>query len=127
MTRDEFVKKYTDIVRRALAFSNKARRKGLLALEEEVDQEKSDNRDIFEYGMCFVVDGYDLEVIDNILSNIIKQEKDENMYILKTIQKEAVLALQEGKNSRVLYALLNSYTDITIREDEAYKLMEDYP
>jgi flagellar motor component MotA len=125
MTRDEFIKKYNDIVRRALAFSNKARREGLLALEEEVDQEKSDNRDIFEYGMRFVIDGINNKILEKILSNLIMQEKDENMHRLKTIQKEAVLLVQAGENIRLLYALLNSYTDITIREDEVYKLIED--
>jgi hypothetical protein len=37
---------------------------------------------------------------------------------LKNIQKEAVLAIQADMNPRLLYALLNSYTGITIKEDE---------
>jgi flagellar motor component MotA len=118
MIRDEFVKKYYDIVRRALAFSEKARREGLLALEEEVDQEKLNERNIFEYGICLVIDGTDRETIEKILSNIINQEKNEYMSILKTIQKEAVLMIHDGTNPRLSYALLNSYTDITLKEDE---------
>jgi flagellar motor component MotA len=125
MTRGEFVKNYNDIVKRALALSEKARREGLLALEDESDQEKINNRDIFEYGLHFVIDGTDAKILEKILSNIIKHEKDENMYILKSIQKEAVLMIQEGTNPRLLYALLNSYTDITIKEDEINKSMEN--
>jgi flagellar motor component MotA len=106
-----------------MAFSEKSRRQGLLALEEEISQERLDERDIFEYGIRFVVDGTDREVIEKILSNIIKQEKDENMRILKTIQKEAVLMIQEGINQRPLYALLNSYTDITLKEDKRSELL----
>jgi flagellar motor component MotA len=121
MTRGEFVKNYNDIVKRALALSEKARREGLLALEDESDQEKINNRDIFEYGLRFVIDGTDAKILEKILSNIIKHEKDENMYILKSIQKEAVLMIQDGTNPRLLYALLNSYTDITIKEDEINK------
>jgi flagellar motor component MotA len=118
MNRDEFVKKYYDIVRRAKEFSEKARREGLLALEEKFDRKKIEDRDIFEYGIRFVIDGTDQGLIDRILSNIINQEKDENTRTLKTIQKEAVLRIQDGMNPRQLFALLNSYTDISLREDE---------
>jgi len=118
MNRDEFVKKYYDIAKRAMEFSEKARREGLLALEEKFDHEKINDRDVFEYGIRFVIDGTDQGLVDKILSNIINQEKDENMKVLKTIQKEAVLRIQDGMNPRQLYALLNSYTDISLREDE---------
>jgi flagellar motor component MotA len=118
MNRDEFVKKYYDIVRRAMEFSEKARREGLLALEGMFDHKKINDRDIFEYGIRFVIDGTDQGFIDKLLSNIISQEKDENTRTLKTIQKEAVLRIQSGENPRTLYYLLNSYTDISLREDE---------
>jgi flagellar motor component MotA len=118
MNRDEFVKKYYEIVRRAMEFSEEARREGLLALEGKFDHKKIDDRDIFEYGIRFVIDGTDQQFIDKILSNIISQEKDDNMRTLKTIQKEAVLRIQSGENPRMLYYLLNSYTDIPLREDE---------
>jgi chemotaxis protein MotA len=125
MTRDDFIKEYNNIVERALAFSEKARREGLLALEDELDREKINERDVFEYGLRFVVDGIDYEIIEKILSNIIKQEKDEYGYTLKTIQKEAVLMMQEGTNPSVLHVVLNSYTDITLKEDKIKYLMEN--
>jgi flagellar motor component MotA len=125
MTRDEFVKKYTEIVMHALHCSERARREGLLALEDESDQEKIENRDIFEYGMRFVVDGTDKETVEKILSNIINQEKDEDVRTLKIIQKEAVLMIQEGTNPGLIYPVLNSYTDITIKEDEIQRKTED--
>jgi flagellar motor component MotA len=123
MNRNDFVKMYENIVRRALCFAKKERREGILALEEEIIEEKVAERDIFEYGLRFVVDGTDKEIIDNILSNIINQEADEQMKIIKTIQKEAVLMLQEGTHPRLLYALLNSYTDITLKDDEKKKII----
>jgi phosphoribosylformimino-5-aminoimidazole carboxamide ribonucleotide (ProFAR) isomerase len=89
-----------------------------LALEDGLDQEMADMRDIFEYGMRFAVDGIDWIMIDKILSNIIKQEKDEQMQLLKTIQKAAVFTIQVGFGVRTIYAVLNSYTDISIKEDE---------
>jgi flagellar motor component MotA len=124
MTHDEFITQYDVIARHALAFSEKSRREGILALEEILDQKKIDDRDIFEYGIRFVVDGIDSEIIEKILANIIRQEKDKNMSILKNIQKEAVLGIQKALNPRILYALLNSYADITIKEDEISKLVD---
>ena len=120
MNHEEFVKRYYEIAVRALTFSEKARREGLLALEELADQEKVNNRDIFEYGMRLVVDGFGKELIEKILSNIIAQEKDEQWRLLKTIQNEAVLAIQEGTNPRILAFLLNSYTDMPLN-DETYR------
>jgi flagellar motor component MotA len=124
MTRDEFVNKYTEIARRALKYAERARREGLLSLEDDLDQAKINERDIFEYGLSFVVDGVDYALIEEILTNIIKQEKDEDMKILKNIQKDAVLMIQAGSNPRLLCALLNSHTDITLQEDEIQKQWE---
>jgi flagellar motor component MotA len=121
MTRDEFVSKYTDIAKRALEYSEKARKKGLLSLEDDLDQAKINARDIFEYGMRFVIDGVDWALIDEILTNIIKQEKDEDMLILKNTQKDAVFMIQGRLNPELLCAVLNAHTDITLQEDEIQK------
>jgi hypothetical protein len=87
-------------------------------LEDEIDREKADNRDIFEYGISFVVDGIDARDIRDILSNIIAQEKDENVRLLKTIQQEAAIMIQQNTNPGLMLAMLNSYTDIPIKQDE---------
>jgi flagellar motor component MotA len=126
MNRTEFVEEYQNIVKKVFQCSNKARREGLLALEDGfLDHEKADARDIFEYGLRFAIDGIDSEIIDGILSNIIDQEKDEYMCIFKNIQKEAVLSLQAGDNFRITFAKLNSFTDISLNEDEMYKLLDE--
>jgi flagellar motor component MotA len=125
MTHDEFVDKYTEIAGLALQYSEKARREGLLALEEDTDQEKFDERDVFECGLRLIVDGTDAEFVEKILSNIVKQEKDEDMAILKNIQKEAVLMIQEGVHPRLVCLALNSYTNIAIKDDKIYKMVEN--
>ena len=125
MNRSEFIEEYQNIVKKVLQCSNKARREGLLSLEDSLlDHEKADTRDIFEYGLRFVVDGTDGEIIDEILSNIINQEKDEHLRILKNIQKQAVKGLQWGLNPRMIYAILNSLTDISLSEDTMYTLLD---
>jgi flagellar motor component MotA len=125
MTRDEFVSKYTEIAKRALEYSKKSRKEGLLSFEDDLDRTKINARDIFDYGLSFVVSGVDWAVIEEILTNVIKQEKDEDMIKLKNIQKDAVCMIQAGTNPRLLCALLNSHTDITLQEDEIQKQWED--
>jgi hypothetical protein len=120
MNRNEFVTIYTAFVKRALEFAEKARREGLLTLESSLDREKVKGRDIFEYGLNFVIDGTDSEIIEKILGNIIVQEKDEYTRIFKAIQKEAVLEIQQGYNPEILYSILNSFTDIPLNEDKVY-------
>ena len=125
MDHAEFVESYVAMLEKALNCAETARREGLLALEEGLDHKKIDEREIFEYGMSFVVDGTDGMLIEKILSNIIMQEKDEYMRILKTIQKEAVLAIQDGLNPRILFHLLASYADIPLNDERMKKLMMD--
>ena len=126
MNRTEFIEEYQNIVKKALHCSNKARKEGLLSLEDGLlDHKKADTRDIFEYGLRFAIDGTDLEIIDKILSNIIDQEKNEHLRILKNIQKQAIIGIYCGINPVILYAILNSLTDISLSEDRMYTLLDE--
>jgi flagellar motor component MotA len=116
MNTEDFLREYNSIVERALLLSETARREGLLAIEEKREDQKYYQRDIMEYGITFVVDGCDSGLINKILSNIINLEKDEDKKKLKIIQKEAVMAIQEGLNPRDLLLLLNSYVDVDLKE-----------
>ena len=124
-SREEYKRNLYAIIERALTTSIVVRREGLLALESSLDSDKVANRDIFEYGLRFVIDGTDYAFIDKILSNLIKQEKDEYQITLKTIQKEAVLAIQSGDNPRMIVYLLNSYTDIPLSDPVFTKIIEE--
>jgi flagellar motor component MotA len=76
MTRDEFIAEYYKVSERAIFLSNKARKEGLLAMEDEIDDDKLYRRDILEYGLRLTVDGTDNSLIRDILENIINQEED---------------------------------------------------
>ena len=121
MDNKDFVESYKQIAQRIILISEKARREGLLSLEEMIDEKKYKERDVFEQGILYIVDGTDAAIVDKILSNIVNQEKDESLRVLKTIQKEAVLAIQEGVNLRILKALINSYSNFTFEEDDILK------
>ncbi|MCL2764049.1 MAG: hypothetical protein FWD40_02060 [Treponema sp.] len=118
MNNDEFVKNYYEFAERALKFSEISRSEGLLALDNKLYEDKIKERDIFEYGMRFVVDGTERTLIERILSNIIAQEKDALARQFKLMQKEAVLMLQEGMNYRIVHAMLNSFTGLSLNEDK---------
>jgi flagellar motor component MotA len=124
MTKDEFIKQYTVFAPHAVRMAIKARKEGLLALENCLNDEKVNNRDIFEYGLRFVIDGIDAEWINELLSNIIDQEKDEYTRLFKLIQKGAVLRIQEGSNARIMAHFLNSYTDLSLDKDPAIECPE---
>ena len=126
MSNDEYTKALYAIIERAFSASEKARREGLLALEESMDEVKAEHRDIFEYGMRFAVDGTDSSVIDRILSNIVRQEKDERQLLLKTIQKEALLAVQMGMHPQMLAVLLNSHTNLSLKDPAFKNLLDVY-
>jgi flagellar motor component MotA len=117
MTREDFAAQYRTIAERAMSLNQLRRTEGILALEKALDPKKVNDRDIFEYGLSFVVDGIDRAIIDMFLSKLVAQEKDEDLRRLKTIQKEAVIALADRHDPRMLAALLNSHTDIPITDD----------
>ena len=125
MNHDEFLIKYSETVTRAFKFSEKARREGLLALEDALDEDKVSNRDIFEYGMRFVVDGTDGIVIRSILENITRQENDKYKKEIMSIQVEAVLSIQAGDNPRILFYKLNSFTDLSLTDDPGAKALDE--
>jgi replicative DNA helicase len=120
-----FRKAFYAILKRALDFCEIARYKGLFEMDKYLDQEKIDNRDIFEYGISLFCDGPDAPDIDKILSNIIKQENDGQQIVLKTIQKEAVLLFYEFANSHKMATVLNSYTDIPLNAPEFKKIRDE--
>jgi flagellar motor component MotA len=111
MNTEEFAKEFTEIVERALFMFEKARREGVLALEEYIDQNKAAQRDVFELGLMLAIDGTDCAFVDKVLSNLTNLEEDLDKRLLNTIKKEAVLRIQDGSGPRLFKLLLCSYVD----------------
>ncbi|MDR2584136.1 MAG: hypothetical protein LBC75_11700 [Fibromonadaceae bacterium] len=118
MTKDEFNKAYAEFAPTALTLAAKARKQGLLSLDKDIDHEKADERDIFHYGLRFTVDAYDSALFIPILNNIIEQEKDPYTAQFKIIQREAVYGIHQGYDAKVLFYMLNSLTDIPLKNDK---------
>ena len=109
MDNKTFIEKAVNIFNRTVTFYEKARREGLFSIENDIDKALIDERDIFEYGIRWVIDGTDPYIINKILSNLIAQCSDPLEVLLKTIQKEAVLGTQAGENFRIMLAYMTSY------------------
>ena len=124
MTKDEFNKAYFDFAEQALSLAAKARKNGILDLAGDIDLGKAGNRDIFHYGLQFAVKGINQTLIETILTNIISLDTDEYSRRFKTMQKEAVLHIQDGISPEMLHYILNSLTDIPI--NEVSNLVEQY-
>jgi len=115
MTREEFETGYSRIFERAVTLSEKTRHEGMLSIEEIIDEGKLFQRDIMELGLRLACDGIDPTIIDNILTNIINQENDKDEKILKTVQKTAVLCIQQGYSRGIFALTLNSLVDVCYR------------
>jgi len=127
MTHDEFIAEYRKVSARAVFLSEKARSEGLLAIEDEIDSDKVNQRDIFEYGLRFTVDGTDNSIIRDLLENIIRQEEDKYTRLLMELKKEAVLSIQAGENTRIAVYRLNSFTNMDLTEDPILQKYMDKP
>ena len=118
MTNDEFVGAFKNIFERAMLLSEETRRKGLAVLKDHTDVYITNQGDVMEYGLKLIFDKIQGHMVDSVLSNIINLENDNQKKILKTVQKTAVLAIQQGYNKIVLALLLSSFVNIeNVNED----------
>jgi len=122
MKREKFVQKYNQLMDWTAAMNTKARREGLLSLEEELE---NIDDEFLKRGMRLVVDGVASEFIEKILANLTAQEKDEYAHTLKTMQKEAVLMMQDGIETMLMLNVLNSYTDIPFDAEKIINGVDD--
>ena len=108
MNNSEFIKEAQIVIKKTYNFANKARREGLLMLEDEIEDLDDE---FIKQGLRLVVDGTDYNIINTILTNQINAEKDENRKILKKMMKEAVLNIQMGNSPDFIIHKLISFLD----------------
>ena len=128
MTNEEFVNEFKNIFAKAMLLSEETRRKGLVVLKDYIDINKPNRTDVMEFGLKLIFDKIQGHVVDSALSNIINLENDNQKKILKTIQKTAVLAIQEGYNKILLILLLSSFVNIDNMDenDMSVTVYEDF-
>jgi flagellar motor component MotA len=110
MEENEFLIEAAKIHDFILEVSEKARREGLLAVEEMIDHEKAEQMDPLNMGLTLVIDGTDGTIIEKVYDNIIEQKFGFDKQLLKII-KDGVLSVQAGDNPRIITVLLKSHFD----------------
>jgi len=88
-----------------------------LGLEKYLDREGIASRDIFEFGLLYVVNGTDREEIDKILSTLITRETDPVRKNLALAKKDAVLMIHNCDHPHIIKNTLFSYFDESITGD----------
>jgi chemotaxis protein MotA len=98
------------IITKLMAFSDKARREGLLALEEELEDLDDE---FMKKGLRLVVDGIDQEVIRNLLETELNQIQDRHSAKIGVVGMWSVLAPGLGMLGTVigLIAMLKNLED----------------
>jgi chemotaxis protein MotA len=98
------------IITKLMAFSDKARREGLLALEEELEDLDDE---FMKKGLRLVVDGIDQEVIRNLLETELNQIQDRHASKIGVVGMWGVLAPGLGMLGTVigLIAMLKNLED----------------
>jgi hypothetical protein len=97
-------------ISKILSFADVARRQGLLAVIPLIDKKALEDRNnIFEYGIAMVCNGFEAEIIEDILQNIrsIKKRSFEQA-IIDTLSIIGVLSIQAGHNPNVIIQRLDS-------------------
>ncbi|MCL2704721.1 MAG: hypothetical protein FWE72_00740 [Spirochaetaceae bacterium] len=108
MNFDEFIHAYYEFIRDAYYYSCMARREGLLALEEYLNN----SNDFFNIGLRLVVDGTDPELVRKMLTCKLEREHDFLKNKLRQVQMEALLSIQIGEIPEELILRLNQRVDI---------------
>ena len=114
MNEKDFMEEYNAIFERSLLFSILSNLMGLVSVQNLLDKEKINHRDILEFGMRMITEGRIPELMNKIFTNLINLELDKDRKILKTMQKEAVFSIQQGIPSENLMWILNSYVNIDL-------------
>jgi len=104
-----FANHYFKLLEITARFKEKARREGLLALDDEIEDLEGD---LFKDGLRLVVDGTDAEVIRHILHTKAEHEHDVYRKKFMLIAAEAVLGIQEGCAAALLIFRLNFMVDL---------------
>ena len=117
---DETKKQYEELYEKAIDIWYIACNEGVVALSDYADKRKVLEKDIFELGLIFISDGVSEDHMEKIFTNLIKQETEADKVFLKSIQKEAIMALRKNSSLSILKLLLNSFTFRTFKEDGIY-------
>jgi flagellar motor component MotA len=108
-------------IKRAYEISEICRRDGPFGIEKHLNNDGIAAKDVFEYGLCLIVECWNYEDIDKDLTMLIANETDPVQKNIALAKKDAVKMIYDGDNPRIIRATLLAYFD---NEVEKYFLSE---
>jgi flagellar motor component MotA len=115
--RQEEEREEVRFIRRVLKLTDVTRREGKLGLEKRLDFEAITARHILEYGLSLIIEDWDYERIDEILTMLINHEINPVRKNIALAKKDAVRMIYEGYNPRMTLVILLAYFDENINEE----------
>jgi flagellar motor component MotA len=113
-------------IKRALKLHEIMEKEGLLALEKHLDQKAVASRDIYDFGLSLVIDGWDGPVIDKIIGTLIDRETDPVRKKFAEAKDAATTAIYCNDTLRNLYKVFCAFFDKSITHDkEVLELVGD--
>jgi flagellar motor component MotA len=114
------------LTRRVLEFQGKARREGFKSMKEIISNKNIiSNKDanVLEYGAYLISIGYKKNRIRRTIDKIIKLKKHPLNMNFYQAQKQSILAIRDGCDSRILFEILLSYftDDIAVTARKIFK------
>lgn len=94
------------VIDQMVAFADKARREGLLALEDDLEEIELP---LLKFGLQLVVDGTDPDIITSAMLNTLPTSKARGTLLRDAVIMAGVLEIQAGTNPRVLKAVTLSF------------------
>jgi flagellar motor component MotA len=110
MNNDQFEIELDLVVRKLMSLSMSAKKEGLLALEDQMDNEKEMNRHPLYSGLRMVIDGTYEGIIRQWYDNIMESDCPVPSYerIIHKVIKTGILGIQNGFHERVLFFMMDS-------------------
>jgi flagellar motor component MotA len=106
MTKKQKILKLSETL---MTLAEKARRDGLLALEEDTSKLRREKGDeLLVLGLQLTIDGTDNDIIKTLFNNKLSHIKDPFEYVYANIIKTGVLCIQQGNNPRLIILMIDS-------------------
>jgi flagellar motor component MotA len=129
VTIEEFQEKFYDTISIIQNAAERARRQGLLSLEEDIITEKILERDLYIVGIQFIVDGTDSTIVRKWFDLIIESSysKTDNYYewIIANTIADGVLMIQSGDNPRIISLMLEARCPQNLRTVKIKNLIDN--
>jgi len=104
-------------IKRVFEISEAALNNGFLEVEKRLNNDAVASKDVFEYGLSLIIDGWKYADIEEILNRFIDRESDPMRKNLSLAKKHAVKLINDGYNPKSAAMMLTTYFNDDVTRD----------